>query len=90
MHNAKLVLALALVTGSFWGIGCTPNPPVVPSGPEDAKTGYSYTYRLNGRTDEGEVHAQGDIPMDGNATYRATAPAQAQAPAQQKETKKPE
>lgn len=62
---------LATLVALLASVGCTPNRPVVPSGPENTKTGYSVTYRINGRTDMGEVEAAGEIPMEGNMTFRA-------------------
>ena len=70
--------------------GCTPNMPVVPSGPENLKTGYSATYRINGRTDLGEVEAAGGIPSEGNVTFRAAPvkPAEPKEAAEESEHKK--
>ena len=56
------------------GSGCMPNPATFPKGPDDTKTGYSVTYKLNGRTHEGEIEAAGGVPTAGAEIFRAAAP----------------
>jgi hypothetical protein len=72
------------------GLGCTPNPPVMPEGPQSTKTGYSVTYKLNGRTDSAAVNAAGEIPTAGNETFRAPPPAPSEEKKDEKEEKKSE
>ena len=80
MSTARILIQTLILTALIalpLGLGCTPNPPVMPEGPQSTKTGYSVTYKLNGRTDSASVNAAGEIPTAGNEMFRAPAPAPA-------------